>query len=49
MAHETVEEEIAELLDEKQKVLDAVLDGKKTPKNDKSLLTELLSRYKEAA
>lgn len=44
LAANTVEEEIAELLDKKQKILDAVLDGKETDKT--SLLTELLKKYK---
>lgn len=43
LAKGTIEEEIASLLDKKRKVLDAVLDGKKTEKE--SLLTELLNKY----
>jgi len=43
----TVEERIAELLDKKQKVLDAVLDGKDT--DDTALLKELLSSYGKTA
>lgn len=47
----TVEEEIAELLDKKQKVLDAVLDGVPADSEDykTSLLTELLNEWREAA
>ena len=44
IAQETVEEAIAELIDRKQKKLDAILDGKKTEKDD--LLTEILRRIK---
>jgi SNF2 family DNA or RNA helicase len=45
VAADTVEEEIAALLDKKQKVLDAVLDGAETDQD--SLLSELLKRYME--
>lgn len=44
LAEGTIEEEIAALLDEKRKVLDAVLDGA-TPEKG-SLLTELIQNYK---
>jgi SWI/SNF-related matrix-associated actin-dependent regulator 1 of chromatin subfamily A len=47
VAADTVEEEIAALLDKKQKVLDAVLDGFETDQD--SLLSELLKRYMEQA
>jgi SWI/SNF-related matrix-associated actin-dependent regulator 1 of chromatin subfamily A len=43
LAADTIEYDIAELLDAKKKVLDAVLDGRDTP--DESLLTELMKRY----
>lgn len=43
LAEGTIEEEIAELIDEKRKVLDAVLDGEETDQT--SLLSELMSRY----
>jgi SNF2 family DNA or RNA helicase len=44
IAEDTIEEEIAALLDKKMKVLDQVLDGKET--EDESLLCELLDRLK---
>lgn len=44
LAMGTIEEKIAKLIDEKRKVLDAVLDGKDT--DSESLLTELLNQYK---
>lgn len=43
IATETIEEEIAALLDKKRKVLDQVLDGIET--DDSSLLTELMNAY----
>ncbi|MFA6927073.1 MAG: C-terminal helicase domain-containing protein, partial [Bacteroidales bacterium] len=43
IAQGTIEEEIAALLDKKQKVLDAVLDGTET--SQESLLTELFTKY----
>lgn len=43
LASDTIEYEIAELLDSKKKVLNAVLDGQDTP--DDSLLTELIRKY----
>lgn len=43
LASETIEYEMAELLDAKKKVLNAVLDGQDTP--DDSLLTELIRKY----
>lgn len=42
LGQDTIETEIAELLDEKRKVLDSVLDGKET--EETSLLTELINR-----
>jgi SWI/SNF-related matrix-associated actin-dependent regulator 1 of chromatin subfamily A len=42
---DTVEEKIAKLLDEKRKVLEAVLDGKEP--EDSALLTMLIQKYKE--
>ena len=47
LAEGTIEEEIAEMIDRKQKIIDAVLDGKDTP--EEALLTELLNKYKEKA
>jgi SWI/SNF-related matrix-associated actin-dependent regulator of chromatin subfamily A-like protein 1 len=44
IASGTIEEDIAALLDNKQKVLDAVLDG--TGAAQESLLTELLNKYR---
>lgn len=44
LAQDTIEEEIALLLDEKRKVLDGVLDGIDT--DEGSLLTELIANYK---
>jgi len=44
IAQGTIEETIANLLDKKAKVLDAILDGKET--NQASLLTELLKELK---
>jgi SWI/SNF-related matrix-associated actin-dependent regulator 1 of chromatin subfamily A len=43
LAENTIEEKIAQLLDEKRKVLDAVLDGVET--DDKNLLMELIENY----
>ena len=40
----TIEEDIAIMLDEKRKVLDAVLDGKET--EEISMITELLNKYR---
>ena len=45
VAQNTIEEDIAALLDEKMKVLNQVLEGEEV--DDKSLLTELLKRLKE--
>jgi SWI/SNF-related matrix-associated actin-dependent regulator 1 of chromatin subfamily A len=47
VAQETLEEDMIELLDEKRKVLDEVLDGKETERG--SILSELLKRVKEGA
>lgn len=44
MAVDTIEEKIAHMLDDKQKVLDAVLDGKQT--NTGNLLGTLINNYK---
>jgi len=43
LAQNTIEEEIAELLDEKRKVLDAVLDGEDS--NESTLLVALMNKY----
>lgn len=43
LAAETIEEDIAEILDKKRKVLDAVLDGRVT--RQESLLIELMNLY----
>lgn len=43
LAENTIEENIAKLLDKKRKVIDSMLDGKVT--EDESLLTELLKMY----
>jgi SWI/SNF-related matrix-associated actin-dependent regulator 1 of chromatin subfamily A len=43
LANNTIEEQIAELLDKKRKVLDSVLDGKDT--EQESLLTQLINKY----
>lgn len=43
LAHNTIEIKIAELLDKKREVLDAVLDGKKV--KDSALLTDLIKSY----
>lgn len=45
LAANTIEEEIAEILDEKRKVLDAVLDGQETV--EENMITELLKRRME--
>ncbi len=45
VAEDTIEEDICELLDEKRKVIDMVLDGKQT--EEVSLLTELLKRMND--
>lgn len=45
LAEYTIEEKIAALLDEKRKVLDAVLDGKQT--EDDGLIMELIESYTE--
>ena len=47
LASGTIEETIAALLDDKRKVLDAVLDGKEA--DETQLLTELIKRYQNAA
>jgi SNF2 family DNA or RNA helicase len=44
LATDTIEEKIAQLLDRKRKILDAVLDGKET--DQESLLSELMNEYK---
>jgi SNF2 family DNA or RNA helicase len=44
LAMNTIEEAIAHLLDEKRKVIDAVIDGKET--KNMNLLIELLKQYK---
>lgn len=43
LAEGTIEERIAELLDEKRKVLDSILDGTET--DESNLLTELIENY----
>ena len=43
LANDTIEEKIARLIDSKRKILDAVLDGKKT--EGTSLLSELMTEY----
>lgn len=43
LASNTIEEKIAQLIDNKRKVLDAILDGKDT--EEESMLTELLKTY----
>lgn len=45
LAENTIEERIAALIDQKQKVLDSVLDGEET--DSTSLLSELINQYKE--
>lgn len=47
IAHGTIEEKIAGMLDSKRKILDRILDGKVTETT--SLLTDLLAKYEEAA
>jgi SNF2 family DNA or RNA helicase len=44
IADQTIETEIAELLDKKRKVIQSVLDGKEV--EDENLLTELINKYK---
>ena len=43
LAHETIEDKIATMIDKKRKVLDGILDGKNT--ENESLLTELLKQF----
>jgi len=43
LASGTIEEKIAQIIDEKRKIFDAVIDGKET--EEKSLLTELIKTY----
>ena len=43
LASETIEEQIAKLIDSKRKVMDGVLDGKET--GQESLLSELMNKY----
>jgi len=43
LAHETIEDRIATMIDKKRKVLDGILDGKNTDSG--SLLTELLKQF----
>jgi SNF2 family DNA or RNA helicase len=43
LAQNTIEEKIAAMLDEKRKVLDAVLDGKIS--SQETLITELIKSY----
>ncbi len=43
LANNTIEEEIAQLLDKKQKIRDAILDGVETEQT--SLLSELMNKY----
>jgi len=45
LAINTIEEDIAKLLDKKRKILDAILDGKET--EQQSLLTELIKQFKK--
>lgn len=45
VANGTIEEEIAELLDEKRKVINAIIDGKDV--EDSSLLKSLIAKYKK--
>jgi len=47
LASGTIEEEIAELIDYKRQVVDAVIDGQETDQS--SMLTELIGKYKEVA
>lgn len=47
VAANTIEEEIAEIIDRKTRVLNAVIDGKAT--NDDDLLTSLIDKYKNLA
>jgi SWI/SNF-related matrix-associated actin-dependent regulator 1 of chromatin subfamily A len=47
LASGTIEEELAELIDEKRKIIDSVLDGRSTDEN--SMLSELMQKYSEAA
>ena len=42
LAHNTIEEKIAEMIDAKRKILDQVLDGQKT--DESSMLSELLNK-----
>jgi len=44
LAHNTIEERIAYLLDKKRKILDGILDGKHT--KSEQLLTQLINQYK---
>ena len=43
LAHETIEDKIATMIDNKRKILDGILDGKET--DDESLLTKLLKQF----
>lgn len=43
IAEKTIEERMAEVIDEKRKVLDAVLDGRETP--EMNMILELLKKY----
>lgn len=45
LAEGTIEEEIAQLISEKRKILDAVLDGEET--DNSSLISELIKKYKK--
>ena len=45
LAQNTIEEEIAQMLDKKRKILDQVLDGKQP--DQESLLTELIKKYQD--
>lgn len=47
LAADTIDEDIADLLSEKRKVLDAVIDGQEP--DEASMLSELISNLKEAA
>ena len=44
LAHNTIEEDIAEIIDQKTKTISAIVEGKSAPED--SLLTELMNRVK---
>lgn len=47
LADDTIEEELAAMIDRKQKIVDAIIDGTVTPED--SLLTELMEKYRSIA